>query len=200
MKRIIPTIILLVCVSLTSAFAQISDADREKITSQLKASQTELMSAIKGLSEEQWLYKPTADSWSIAETVEHLAKSEQNIFGMAQMSLEQEPPTDIAEKHNFTDEMILGLITNREKKVKTRPEFEPTQQFDDYSGSLKAFKDKRKDNIKYVRSTDDNLRGYYAEFPFGWVDTYQVILFMSGHTQRHIAQIEEVKAASGYPL
>ncbi len=200
MKRIIPIIALFFYASLSPAFAQISSADRDQLTSHLRASQDQLLNEVKGLSEEQWLYKPDAESWSIAETVEHLAKSEQNIFGMAQMSLQQEPAPGIKEKLNFTDEMLLGLITSREQKVKTRPEFEPTQQFSDYKGSLKAFKEKRKENIQYARSTNDNLRDYYAEFPFGWIDTYQVILFMSGHTERHIGQIEEVKASSGYPI
>lgn len=200
MKRIIPIIILLVCASLTSVLAQISDADRDKITSQLKASQTELLSAVKGLSEEQWLYKPTADSWSIAECVEHMAISEKNIFAIVGMSMQSEPEAGIKDKLKFDDNMIMGFITSREQKVKTRPEFEPSQKFDGYKGSLKAFKDKRKSNLQYVKTTSDDLRNHYFEFPFGWVDSYQVIVFMSGHTQRHIAQIEEVKAANGYPL
>ncbi len=200
MKRLTFTLVLIFCTSLTTLFAQVSEADRASLLQNLQTSTDQLNASIKGLTEEQWLYKSSADAWSIAECVEHLAKSEQNIFGMAQMSLQQEPPANIKEKHNFTDEMIMALITSREKKVKTRTEFEPTQQFDDYKGSLKAFKDKRKDNIKYVKSTQDGLRNSYAEFPFGWVDTYQVILFMSGHTQRHIAQIEEIKRSTEYPL
>lgn len=200
MKRIFNIIALFLCSSLSPVLAQISDADRDQLTSHLKTSQDQLLDAVKGLSADQWLYKPNAESWSIAETVEHLAKSEQNISGMAQMSLQQSPAPEIKEQLNFTDDMVLELITSREQKVKTRPEFEPTQEFSDYKGSLKAFKERRKQNTQYAQGTNDDLRAHYAEFPFGWIDSYQVILFMSGHTQRHIDQIEEVKAAKGYPL
>ena len=99
----------------------------------------------------------------------------------------------------MTDEQVLGIITDRSNKVKTRPEMEPKNTFGSADGSLAAFMKKRKENINYVKKTTDDLRNHFADFPFGKIDSYQTILFMSGHTERHTKQILEVIASSGFP-
>ena len=51
-----------------------------------------------------------------------------------------------------------------------------------------------------MRTTPDDLRDHFVEHPvFKTVDAYQIILMMSAHTQRHTAQLNEVKQAAGYP-
>jgi hypothetical protein len=35
--------------------------------------------------------------------------------------------------------------------------------------------------------------------PFGTIDGLQILLFMSGHTERHVAQMEEVMANENFP-
>jgi hypothetical protein len=35
--------------------------------------------------------------------------------------------------------------------------------------------------------------------PFGVADTYQALLLIPAHTERHLAQINEVKASAGFP-
>ena len=99
----------------------------------------------------------------------------------------------------MSDDDVIGLIQNRDQKVKTRPDLVPTNRFGSYDESLTEFKEKRKSNMKYVKSTEDDLRNRYFDFPFGKVDSYQIVLFMSGHTKRHTDQIKEVMASAGFP-
>ena len=99
----------------------------------------------------------------------------------------------------MSDEEVIALIENRSDKVKTRPELEPTNRFESLEGSLKAFTSKRDENIKYIQTTSDDLRNRYFDFPFGKVDSYQVVLFMSGHSVRHLKQIKEIMAQEFYP-
>ena len=68
-----------------------------------------------------------------------------------------------------------------------------------YDGSVDQFKAKRKESIKFVKSTDQDLRNHYYEFPFGLVDTYQVMLFMAGHSIRHTEQIKEIMTQESFP-
>ena len=75
----------------------------------------------------------------------------------------------------------------------------PKNRFASFDGSLTEFKEKRKANLKFVKSSEDDLRNRYFDFPFGKVDSYQVILLMSGHTKRHTDQIKEVMASAGFP-
>lgn len=41
-------------------------------------------------------------------------------------------------------------------------------------------------------------RHHYAQFPFGAVDDFQMLLFISAHTERHVAQMQEV-SPKGFP-
>lgn len=200
MKKILITT-LCVCFFAQALWAQspLSDGDRKKALEHLEMTQSKLLESVKGLSEEQLNYKPAPEVWSIAEVVEHLAISETNIFALLQMSLENEPDPSMRSEVKMSDDQIIGFISTRDQKVKTRKEFEPTNQFGAYPGALKAFKDKRKASMKYIKKTDDDLRNRYADLPFGKIDAYQVILFMSGHTTRHIKQIEELKESSAFP-
>ncbi|MDA0195721.1 MAG: DinB family protein [Bacteroidetes bacterium] len=184
-----------------NAFAQtqLTKDEKSKALDHLQSSQSELLKTVKGLSEEQLNYKPTPDYWSVAECVEHLAISETNIFGIVQMTLQSDPDPSMRGQVAMDDDGLLGIITSREQKVKTRPEFEPSGKFGSFKETLDEFKSKRKSNMNYVKTSTDDLRNRYFDFPFGKVDVYQVILFMSGHAIRHTDQIKEVMADSGFP-
>lgn len=198
MKKIFT--ILLALTFLTTGFAQeLTEAEKKKALIHLKESQKELLKTIKGLNNEQLNFKPEQGAWSIAECMEHIAISENNIFGIVQMTLQEEADAARRGEVKMTDDQILGLITSREQKVKTRTEFEPTNSFGSYEGTVEAFKEKRKSNMAFVKTTEEDLRNRYFQFPFGIVDSYQVILFMSGHTQRHTDQIKEVLNNANFP-
>ncbi len=198
MKKILTTT-LCICFFAQLLWAQnpLSDTDRKQAMEHLEMTQKNLLESVKGLSDEQLNYKPSSEVWSIAEVVEHLAISETNIFALLQMSLENEPDPSLRSEVKMSDEQIVGFISTRDQKVKTRKEFEPTCKT--YKESVKEFKTKRKSNLNYVKKTEDDLRNRYADLPFGKIDAYQVILFMSGHTTRHIKQIEELKEEADFP-
>jgi hypothetical protein len=83
--------------------------------------------------------------------------------------------------------------------VKTSEAFEPKDGFGSYEGSLEAFNDKRANSIEFIEKTTDDLRNHYSDFPFGKLDTYQIILFMSAHTERHTKQVVEIKGDENFP-
>jgi len=191
-------IIFLMNINATAQSALTKD-ERSKALEHLKKSQSELLKTVKGLSERQLNFKLNEETWSIAECMEHIAISEKSIFGIVQMTLQNEPDPTKRSEVKMTDDQVIGLITNRERKVKTRPESEPKSNFGSYEGSLMEYKEKRKSNIGFVKSTKDDLRNRYFEFPFGTLDSYQVILFLSGHSVRHTYQIKEVMTNESFP-
>ena len=59
------------------------------------------------------------------------------------------------------------------------------------------FKRSRDRTIAYVEKTNDELRNHIAPHPtMGDLDAYQWILLISAHSERHVAQIRNVK---GHP-
>jgi len=202
MKKILYSLIYQACFLISvSAIAQqeLTKKERDYALDHLKMTQKALNDAIDGLSKEQLNFKPTPESWSVANCVEHLAISESAFFGLTQQSLQTEANPDLRSELPFNDEQILGFITDRSTKVKTQPPFEPKNNFESYDGSLNEFTDKRKASIKFMKRTKDDFRNHYYDFPFGKVDAYQVVLFMSGHTTRHTAQIKEVMTHADFP-
>lgn len=194
---------LLILVIAASGFdapkTNLNDAERAKAVDYLKSTESALFTAIKGLSEKQLNFKPSNDSWSIAECVEHIAISEQQIFDLVDVALEAGADPSKRGEVKMTDEQIFNFIIDRTSKVKTRPEFEPENRYGTYNETLKAYKKLRKEHISFVKKTDQDLRNHYFEFPFGVTDSYQVIIFMAGHNKRHVLQIEEIKAHADFP-
>ncbi len=198
MKRIILSLVL-VSFGATTLGAQITDTEREAAIAELTATHEALMASVEGLSEAQLNYKSSETAWSIAECVEHITISENTIIGMMQGALQTPADASKREEVKMTDDQLLAIIRDRSNKVKTSEAFEPSGKFGSYEETLKAFVTKRTENIDMVKNTEADLRNHYGQLPFGTVDALQVVLFMSGHTERHTKQIDEVKAHENFP-
>ncbi len=199
MKKIILPIVMFVLISFTAGTVKLTDAERDMAVKKLTNSQKEMLNALDGLSDAQLNYKPDAETWSLAEITEHLAITENMIFGMVTESLKTPADPSRRGEVKMTDEQILGFIEDRSTKIKTQEPMEPTGQFGDFESALEAFKDSREDHIDYIKDTDDDLRNHYAQFPFGTLDGLQVVLFMAGHTDRHVQQMHELMSDVDFP-
>ena len=178
---------------------ELTKKEREDAASYFKETQKAVADEIKGMSENQLKWRPADSVWSITDCVEHIALSEKNLFDWAIGTLKTEANPAKRAELKRTDEEIKNMITDRSFRVKTREGFIPTGQFGDAKQTLKVFDDRREALIKYVKETKDDLRNHFAESPFGLVDTYQLLIFLSAHTKRHTLQIEELKANPNFP-
>jgi len=189
----------LALVSFSVPDTSLTDQERKLGMDQLTNSKNHLLTAIKGLSPGQLNFKATPTSWSIAECTEHIAISESLLYGMVEDALKTPADPSRRGEVKMTDEQVIGMISSRDSKFKTAEPFEPTGKFGSHDGTVKEFLAKRDAHIAYVKSTKDDLRNRYAVRPFGTFDTFQAILFMAGHSERHTKQIEEVKADPNFP-
>jgi hypothetical protein len=179
--------------------ASLTDAERKHAINLLSETKNAILKKVKGLTAEELNFKSDTASWSIAECVEHIAISENNIFGFAQMGLKAPADPSKRTEIKLTDDGVVNMITDRSSKVKTQESFEPTGKFGSFDATLSEFKSKRDSNIEYIKTTSDDLRNHYNDFPFGKIDTYQTILFMAAHSKRHTDQIEEVMKNPNFP-
>ncbi len=200
-----PALLALFCLP---QFAQTPDAgkalsqhDRDFAIDQLQASRKDFLNAVTGLTPEQLNFKAAPDRWSIAECAEHITISEDFIGGRIKDQIMKGPATP--EKRaalKVTDEQIVKGVPDRSQKFKAPEPIVPTKRWPDLDTTVAHFKESRDANIAYVGTTQDDLRNHLAPHPaLGMLDGYQWILLMSGHTQRHVAQIQEVKADPKYP-
>ncbi|MDC6351987.1 DinB family protein [Zeaxanthinibacter sp. PT1] len=199
MKKISTILFALLLMGFGMSGLKLTDEERTMAVDHLQETRDNLINAIEGLSEEQLNYKSSPESWSVAECVEHLAISEKMIGDMLKGTLESPANADMRSEVKMSDADILGMITNRDQKIKTAEAFEPSGKFGDFDETLEAFEEAREAHIEYMKETEDDLRNHFAQMPFGTIDAYQAVLFMSGHTARHNAQIAEIMENPNFP-
>ena len=181
----------------------LSKDERDKAIAELEGSKKAFLDATKGLSEAQWNFKAAPDRWSIAECAEHIALAEGFIFGRISDGVMKTPLTP--EKREATkgkDELILKIVQDRSHKATAPEPIDPTKKPMKADESIKLFLESRAKSEDFIKTTQEDLRDHMYDHPvpvIGTLDAYQWVLFMSGHTRRHTAQILEVKADPNFP-
>src|SRR5688572_4954251 len=198
--RLLITLLVITGLAGTLNTSSISKKERKSAVSIMKSTRAEVIKSVKGLSDKQLNYKPSADRWSIKENIYHLAISERNLWSLMESTLEAPANPDKRSEIRITDEALLMMIENRGNKIKTAESFEPKNSpYRSLQEALEDFKSQRLDHIKYMKSTTEDLRNHVAQLPFGWIDCYQLSLMIAAHNNRHKQQIDEIKADPGYP-
>lgn len=169
--------------------------ERRFLITSLKENRTELLSLVKGLSDQQLDYHPGKGQLSIREHVDHIIADEKAFSAYAHKALEE--GTDKNTAHTVTDtELAAELAKSCPHPVKggakaaSRPSLEET---------LDLYKEERAGAIKFIRTTTQDVRAYTTPTPAGTADVYQLYLAMSAHQARHNGQIRELIQSPGFP-
>ncbi len=167
---------------------KISDAERQFLEGNYLTTTELLESLLEGLSESQWSERPSNGGWSIQETMEHV------VLAMpAQITgLEKALAT---ESHEFKDlrlrdGWLLSKITDRGVKVKTP--LEPKGSQVTKEEMLETYRIQGARFLEILRNKKTEFRNHYGKSPYGEVDAYQLMIFIPGHIQRHLSQMEEI--------
>jgi hypothetical protein len=187
--------------SSTAESATLTKEERDRAIQYLKQTQQDFLSAIEGVSEAQWKFKPSPERWSIAETAEHIALAEQTIWGLVTGKIMKSPraPEKRAEVQG-KEETIMKVIPDRSKKAQAPERLQPTGRWATRAALVKDFEAIRGQEIAYLMETKEDLRSHFEEHPFlKTMDAYQWLIFNGAHSKRHTAQILEVKADPNFP-
>lgn len=199
MKKITLLVVAFALASFGVLKVGLSDEERKMGIDHLEKTHELVVNAVSNLNDEQLNFKPTPESWSIAECMEHIAISENMIGGMLQGALQTPANAAMRDSVTMPDQQLIGMISSRDQKVKTSEPFEPSGKYGTHKETVDAFVAKRKEHIEYLKTTQDDLRNHYGQLPFATIDGLQILLFMSGHTERHVKQMDEVMADANFP-
>jgi uncharacterized damage-inducible protein DinB len=177
---------------------ELSQADKDRALQYLESTERKVIDSTKGLTPEQWNFKPAPDRWSVAECVEHIAAAEDYLRGMVVekvMTSPAAPDRDV----KAADDNTVTMVTDRSHKAKAPEALVPTNRFGSPEAALKHFEESRAKTVEFLKNTPD-LRAHATDGPGGVkLDAYQWILFIAAHSERHDKQIEEVKADLKFP-
>lgn len=179
--------------------ATLTEAERKYALDLLQSTKEDLLKKVKGLTAEQLNFKADATSWSIAECVEHITLAESQLFEFAQSGLKEPADPSKRSEVKTKDEELVQMVADRSQKRQAQETMKPSGKFGSFEATLAEFKTQRDNHIKYIKTTSDDLRNHYNDFPFGKLDTYQTILLMAAHSRRHTAQVQEVLNNPTFP-
>lgn len=200
MKNIFLFIFCMLLAFAGSTQATISKKERKAATKTLKASEKNMEKAIKGLSAAQLDFTPSAEAWGVGDCVKHLAASEGGLRQMLDASLAAPANPEKRSEVKMTDAEFSAMMTSRENKVKTFAALEPKNtSFKSVDEAIAAFKTQRAQLIDMVKTNNSDMRNHVSALPFGSIDAYQMVLLIAAHTNRHVAQMNEVKANMAFP-
>jgi hypothetical protein len=181
----------------SSTLSALSPEEKSRASQFLASTREKFLDATGALSDAQWRFKPSADRWSIAEVVEHVAIVEGRVHWL--LGKMAGPPE--AEPGRFSsaiDDFILADLANTTVKVKAPPTVEPTGQCTPQE-ALRQFIASRTQTLQLLDSAPF-LRGRVLPHPlFGPWDGYQWILGTAAHSARHAGQILNNKAHADFP-
>ena len=197
------SVLIVVCLVAASAFAAdpvpaAAPADKAALIKELRRTEARVLEAVSGLTEAQWNYKPAPDRWSIAECMEHITAAEPFIRKLV-ADAANTPLADDVKAAAMKDDMIKKGVVDRTQKFKAPEPLIPTNRFGSAAAALEAFKKERGETVRLAQDAANLRTNGSKHFAFGDLDAYGWFLFLSGHSERHTLQIEEVKASQGFP-
>jgi hypothetical protein len=176
--------------------------ERQTVVDQLDSSRDDLGSLVAGLTAGQWRFSPGEGRWSIGQCVEHVTRVERRVFGLIGKKLEENnpEPAKATPEQKAKDGEVARLIPDRTIRRNAPEPAQPVGEWSDGSELVADFEKTRQGTTEFARTTQGALRNYFIPHAlFGELDCYQWLLALSLHGVRHARQIEEIKAAPGYP-
>lgn len=197
-----PTLALLFLATLLpAADPAMSTEQRDRIVQLLLTSQQQTNDALKNVTDEQWKWKPAAGRWSIGEVAEHIALAEGLLFARVEAAVAGPINPDWEKKTAGKTEFLEKVMPTRTGKAKAPDEIVPEGKMTRTEVEAK-FAEVRTKTLAFARETQTEMNARTAEHPFPIFNTlsaYQWLIYIPWHNQRHLKQIEEVKATPGYP-
>ena len=177
----------------------LTKAERERLVNHLQKTRQFLLDEVAGLSEAQATFKEADDRWSVRDCVEHLALSEDFLRGAVGQAMQAPAAPERKEELKGKEDQVLQFVTDRSQKFQAAEPVRPTGRWNSLEATIEVFKASRKKTLDYAHTTEEDLRSHIIAFLAGDMDAYQFLLFLSGHTERHTLQIQEVKAHADFP-
>ena len=174
--------------------------DRETIVKYFTEVEERYVKAVAGLTPEQLGFRPHEKSWTVSQVAEHLMITEGALRGMIDNGVLKTPLNKNPDVFRFADGAIRMAVTNRSQKFQAPPMVQPKAEVMTAESLVSGFKAARAKNVSFLNDTKLDLRNHFAENPlFGTIDAYQWFMFLNGHTERHLAQIDEIMSHKDYP-
>jgi uncharacterized damage-inducible protein DinB len=165
---------------------------RSEIVQTLENSRQELNAAVESVSDSQATASPGAGRWSVLECLEHIAAVEERF--LRRLELAERTAAPRSDKQREAE--LAGLVTDRKQRAEAPEPVRPAGRFTSLAQALEHFNAVRTRTIQFAEERAEDLYSLAADHPrFGSRNGLEMLLIISGHSQRHAEQIREARAA-----
>lgn len=191
---------VLSCCILTANGQTLTADERKLVIDMLEANSKRFLTDIENISDAQWNYKPSAGAWSVAEVSEHITLSDGLLLAIAQRSLKSPADSVKAKALLGKEQVVINKLKDRTYKAQAPESLKPLNRYSTRQELIEAFKLTREKTANYVKTTNDSLKGHVVPHPlFGDLTAYQWPVMIPAHANRHVDQLDEVKALKTFP-
>jgi uncharacterized damage-inducible protein DinB len=161
----------------------------------LRESKQKFLASFSGVSDDQSRIRPAEASWSVLETIEHLTLAEKTMLGLL-IGQRRPRSADLPNR----EELFLRAASDRSHKLEAPEGARPTGRFASLDEAAAQFRSAREAAIQFVERNTEDLRATEVTHPHpsaGTVSTYEMVILIAKHAERHALQIEETKSRLG---
>ncbi|HMO81965.1 MAG TPA: DinB family protein [Pyrinomonadaceae bacterium] len=175
-----------------------TEKDREFALKYLNETKDEYVKQLTGISDAQLNFRAAEGRWTIAEIAEHITVVETALFGMC-TAPDAAKTFECDDLPRIPDTALILAITNRSQKFTAPEQVRPNGRWKTREDLIASFEKARAITIDHIKNNKADLRATFIQSPMGMVDSFQGILFLTGHSDRHLDQLREVKDDPKYP-
>jgi uncharacterized damage-inducible protein DinB len=172
-----------------------SQSGKETLLQLLHGSREHFISSFADVTDADSRRKPAESSWCILETVEHLAMAETYMLRLITETRRPKTP-GLPDR----EQVFLTVIADRSRKSQAPEPSQPAGRFASLDDAAARFRTSRDRTIQFVEQCNEDLRATEVTHPHpaaGIVSTFEMLIIMAQHAERHALQIEEIKNTLG---
>lgn len=194
MRNVMAAFLLTSLLAGTASAATLTEAERQRLLAHLEMTERWLVDEVSTLSAAQLAYRPSPQSWTILEVLEHLVVVGPIYWQDLQAAMQSAPD---GKSSGWSDADILWYGIDRTRKDTASATEAPPRNLRDVKAGLDALRRAHARLADYIKTTKEDLRSRIV--PRQGCDAYQWALMISTHEQRHTLQIRDIKASPGFP-
>ena len=175
-----------------------NDKERAFVIEHLERTRDRVLALAQSIPPEQRTLRPARDAWSVAELIEHIIVVEKVSLERVERAVRENVPDATRRgKGAHKDQIILETVPARGVRVQAPEGFSPSNRWPDFDEMVREFSSTRARAIDFARTTDADLRVYFAPHPMlKDLDAYQWLLMIAAHAERHVRQAEQARTAA----
>jgi hypothetical protein len=166
-----------------------TEVDKATLLETLRKGEEAFLHSVAGVSEASSHLRPAENRWSVLECAEHVAVAEEVMLALV---TGKRKPRNTEEPKR--DGRILRSGTDRSMRFDGSDQSRPRGRFSTLAEAVAHFQAVRERTLRLVQETSEDLRATEVTHPHhvvGVISTYECLLLMGSHAQRHALQIEE---------